>query len=117
MSEPVLGLPAVSAISEAAAVLLAPDSVGAASETAVEEGVITDSSNDNFGISGMVDVVFEMGLNITAGVRWDTLDLSSRQPEENGVRHCQDHEHTSHGEDDARGEHEPPQERVNLEAG
>ena len=42
---------------------------------------------------------------------------SSRHPEKDGVRHCQDHEHASHGEDDARGKDEPPQERVNLEAG
>jgi len=34
----------------------------------------------NIGIAAMVDLDFEMGLNIVAGVRWDTLDLESKQP-------------------------------------
>ncbi|MEM7221251.1 MAG: TonB-dependent receptor [Pseudomonadota bacterium] len=34
----------------------------------------------NFGVAGLVDLDFEFGLNITAGLRWDTLDLDSRTP-------------------------------------
>jgi iron complex outermembrane receptor protein len=34
----------------------------------------------NFGIAAMVDLDFEMGLNIVAGVRWDTIDMESSQP-------------------------------------
>ena len=34
----------------------------------------------NFGIAALADIDFEMGLNITAGVRWDTIDMESRQP-------------------------------------
>ena len=35
----------------------------------------------NLGIAAMVDLVFEMGLNIIAGVRYDTIDVESKQPE------------------------------------
>ncbi len=34
----------------------------------------------NIGIAGMVDVTFDFGLNIVAGLRWDTIDMESRQP-------------------------------------
>jgi len=34
----------------------------------------------NLGIAALVDFDWEMGLNVTAGVRWDTLDLESKQP-------------------------------------
>ncbi len=34
----------------------------------------------NLGIAGMVDVTFDFGLNIVAGLRWDTIDMESEQP-------------------------------------
>ena len=34
----------------------------------------------NIGLSAMVDVDFESGLNVVAGLRWDTIDLESKQP-------------------------------------
>ena len=34
----------------------------------------------NLGIAGMVDVTFDFGLNIVAGLRWDTIDMESKQP-------------------------------------
>ncbi|MEM7366599.1 MAG: TonB-dependent receptor [Pseudomonadota bacterium] len=34
----------------------------------------------NFGIAALVDLQWESGLNITAGVRWDTIDMESKQP-------------------------------------
>lgn len=34
----------------------------------------------NFGIAALVDLDWDMGLNITAGIRWDTIDMESRQP-------------------------------------
>lgn len=34
----------------------------------------------NFGIAALADLDWEFGLNITAGVRWDTIDMESSQP-------------------------------------
>jgi len=34
----------------------------------------------NLGIAALVDLDFEMGLNIVAGVRYDTIDMESKQP-------------------------------------
>lgn len=34
----------------------------------------------NFGIAALVDLDWEFGLNITAGIRWDTIDMESSQP-------------------------------------
>jgi len=32
----------------------------------------------NFGIAALVDLEFDFGLNVTGGVRWDTIDIDSR---------------------------------------
>ncbi len=34
----------------------------------------------NIGIAGMVDITFDFGLNIVAGLRWDEIDMESEQP-------------------------------------
>lgn len=36
----------------------------------------------NFGIAALIDLDWEFGLNITAGIRWDTIDMESSQPVE-----------------------------------
>jgi len=39
-----------------------------------------DGNYVNFGIAGLVDLDFGFGLNITGGVRWDTIDIESFTP-------------------------------------
>lgn len=39
-----------------------------------------DGNYVNFGIAGLVDLDFNFGLNITGGVRWDTIDIESFTP-------------------------------------
>ncbi|MEM1437141.1 MAG: TonB-dependent receptor plug domain-containing protein [Pseudomonadota bacterium] len=34
----------------------------------------------NWGIAALIDLDWEFGLNITAGIRWDSIDMESRQP-------------------------------------
>lgn len=34
----------------------------------------------NWGIAALIDLDWEFGLNITAGLRWDSIDMESRQP-------------------------------------
>ena len=50
--------------------------------TRINDDFSTFSIGDyvNFGIAGLVDLDWDFGLNLTGGVRWDTIDIDSRTP-------------------------------------
>jgi len=50
--------------------------------TRIDDDFSTYSVGDylNFGFAGLIDLDWDFGLNITAGVRWDTIDIDSSTP-------------------------------------